>query len=482
MKKSSSPSLMLSLVPVVFLVVLLIVNVKIFGDNATGGANQLALFLSGLVCVLLAKFLQKMEYPALEKEAIRSINLSLQANLILLTVGTLIGVWILAGIVPSMIYYGILLMSPTYFLASACLICCLVSLATGSSWSTGGTMGVALIGIGQTLGIPVEMVAGAVISGSYFGDKLSPLSDTTNLAPAMAGAELFAHIKYMLFTTLPAICTALVIFFFLGLQFSGGEVQQDQIQSVLSALREQFTITPWLFLAPLLVLVLVYFKMSALPAMFLGILAGVFLALVFQGGKSLDSSGGLAAIYQQIITASTDGYVSKSGNSFIDDLLSRGGMSSMLSTVWLIITAMFFGGMMEACGYLQKIASALLQLVSGVSSLVAATLSSCIFLNITASDQYLSIVVAGRMFRNAFEEYGLAPVNLSRSLEDGGTVTSVLVPWNSGGAYFSSVLGVATLSYLPFCFFNLLSPIFSALIAMIGFNILKSPQKSGKAS
>jgi NhaC family Na+:H+ antiporter len=339
-------------------------------------------------------------------------------------------------------------------------------------------MGVALIGIGKTLGIPVEMVAGAVISGSYFGDKLSPLSDTTNLAPAMAGSELFEHIKYMLYTTLPSICTALVIFFFMGLQFSTDSIAPGQIDVVLETLSSQFNINGWLFLAPLLVLFLVYKKVPALPAMFLGILAGVVLALIFQPQAILgQNEGSISFYYKGILKVAADGFSSSSNNPFIDDLLSRGGMSSMLSTVWLIITAMFFGGMMEACGYLQKIAATLLQLVRGTASLVGATLASCIFLNITASDQYLSIVVAGRMFREAYEKFGLAPVNLSRSLEDGGTVTSVLVPWNSGGAYFSSILGVATTSYLPFCFFNLLSPIFSLLVAALGIKILKDPRK-----
>ncbi|MCB9092267.1 MAG: Na+/H+ antiporter NhaC [Halobacteriovoraceae bacterium] len=469
MKKSESEiSIFEAILPVIVLVVLLIVNVKIYKDNATAGPNQMALFLSGFVAMLMGKLLRKLNYYDLELAAIHSIKHSMQANLILLSVGSLIGIWILSGVVPTMIYYGIKIMSPQFFLPTACLICSFVSLATGSSWSTGGTVGIALIGVGQTLGIPLPMVAGAVISGSYFGDKLSPLSDTTNLAPAMAGSNLFDHIRYLLITTIPAITLAVLGFFVLGLQFSSHEVVLDQVNEVMSVIEKAFYISPLMFLAPGLVLFLVYKKLPALPSMLLGTLAGVVLALFFQE-KLLGSNS-----YEVIIKVASDGFVSETGNSFVDSLFSRGGMSSMLNTVWLIMMAMFFGGMMEACGYLETLAMHLLKFVSGVGTLVGATLASCIFLNITASDQYLSIVVAGRMFREAYQKFGLAPVNLSRTLEDGGTVTSVLVPWNSGGAYFSNILGVETLSYLPYCFFNLVTPLVSIFIASFKIGILKA--------
>lgn len=456
-----------ALVPVVILIILLIINVKIFKDDATYGPNQLALFFSGFVACLLGVSLQKVSYKDLENVAISSIKNSLQANLILLLVGSLIGLWILSGVVPTMIYYGIQIISPKFFLPTACILCCFVSLSTGSSWSTGGTVGIALIGIGAALDIPLPMVAGAVISGSYFGDKLSPLSDTTNLAPAMAGANLFEHIRYLLITTVPAITIAIILFTIVGLKYAPTEVDLTKVQGFLETINSQFKITPFLFIAPFFVLFLVYKKIPALPSMFLGAILGGILAMIFQP-HLLDTNS-----YKTIIEVAADGFKSDSGIKEVDKLFSRGGMSSMLNTVWLIITAMFFGGMMEACGYLQKIAGVLLDFVSGTGSLILATVTSCIFLNVTASDQYLAIVVAGRMFRNAFKQRGLAAVNLSRSLEDGGTVTSVLVPWNSGGAYFSGILGVPTLAYLPYCFFNILSPIISVIVGFLGLYIRK---------
>ncbi len=454
-----------ALIPVIVLIALLIINVNVYGDSATSGPNQLALFISGFVACILGVSLRKISYKDLESVAIDSIRNSLQANLILLLVGSLIGLWILSGVVPTMIYYGIQVISPKFFLPTTCLICCFVSLSTGSSWSTGGTVGIALIGIGHTLGIPLPMVAGAVISGAYFGDKLSPLSDTTNLAPAMAGANLFDHIKYMLITTFPAIVIALILFLIVGLKYAPSDINLSNVEEVLSVINSQFKITPFLFIAPIFVLLLVIKKVPALPAMFLGASLGGLLALIFQP-HLLDTNS-----YKKIIKVAADGFSSESGNKFVDSLFSRGGMSGMLSTVWLIITAMFFGGMMEACGYLQKIATTLLQFVVGTGSLILSTVSTCILLNVTASDQYLAIVVAGRMFRTAFEEKGLAAINLSRTLEDGGTVTSVLVPWNSGGAYFSGILGVPTLSYLPYCFFNLLSPCISVIVGFLGIYI-----------
>lgn len=464
-KPNNGPSIFEALFPVIILVILLILNVQVFGDNATAGPNQLALLISGFFVCLMGITIRKISYGDIEDSAINSIKHAMQANLILLCVGSLIGLWILSGVVPTMIYYGIKIINPSFFLPTACIICCFVSLSTGSSWSTGGTVGIALIGVGKALGIPLPMVAGAVISGSYFGDKMSPLSDTTNLAPAMAGTNLFDHIRYMLITTVPAILIAIVLFFIIGLKFNVTNIELEQVQLVLKYLESEFTISPFLFIAPLFVLFMVYKKLPALPSMFLGALAGAILALIFQENLLGENA------YKTITMVAADGFKSATGNDFVDSLLSRGGMSSMLSTVWLIITAMFFGGVMEACGYLQRLAQALLSLVSGTGSLAASAISSCVFLNLTASDQYLSIVVSGRMFRTAFRDYKLHPVNLSRCLEDGGTVTSVLVPWNSGGAYFSSILGVPTIAYLPYCFFNIISPLISIFVSSMKIKI-----------
>jgi len=465
--KNNKISLVESFIPVAFLIFLLVVNVTIFKDEATAGPNQLALFFSGFMAMLVGLIQKRKTYKQMEDITINSITSSLQANLILLTVGMLIALWILSGVVPTMIYYGVQLMSPSFFLPATCLICSFVSLCTGSSWSTGGTVGIAFIAIGQTLGFPLPIVAGAVISGSYFGDKLSPLSDTTNLAPAMAGADLFEHIRYLLITTVPSLLIALILFTIIGSSYGGQNIDLESVDVVLRTIEAQFNVNFFLFIAPALILFLVYKKVPALPSMLLGSLVGVVLAFLFQSQLLGDNA------FKTLVNAGVNGFKSNSGNEFVDSLFSRGGMSSMLNTVWLIIMAMFFGGMMEACGYLQRLASALLNFVTGTGSLILSTILSCIFLNITASDQYLSIVVAGRMFKEAYRKRGLAAVNLSRALEDGGTVTSVLVPWNSGGAYFSGILGVPTLEYLPYCFFNLCSPVVSVIVGFLGLYIKK---------
>jgi NhaC family Na+:H+ antiporter len=470
------PGLLLSFVPIVVLVLVLVLNISIFGDSATLGPNQLALLLAAIVAGIIGIFFLRVPYNLIEQRVIHSIGLSLQANLILLVVGSLVGLWIFSGVVPAMIYYGIELINPAWFLPVSCIVCMMVSLATGSSWSTGGTVGVALIGIGQALNIPVGMVAGAVISGAYFGDKLSPLSDTTNLAPAMAGTDLFTHIRYMLYTTIPSIIIALIAFTILGFFFRAGQTDLVQVREVSELLKSQFNITPWLFLLPLIVFSLVAKKVPALPALIIGCLLGALFVVIFQTElltKFLGPNLNYKGIYSKILEVAHGGFKIESGNKLIDSLISRGGMSSMLNTVWLILMAMVFGGVMEVTGMLEEIASAIMKLVSGTASLITATISSCVVMNVTASDQYLSIVVPGKMFKDSYEKFGLAPENLSRSLEDAGTITSVLVPWNTCGAYFSSILGVSTMAYLPFCFFNYLNPLIAIVIASVGWKIQK---------
>jgi len=468
------PGLALSLSPVLVLIALLVVNILVFKDDATGGANQLALFISGLFASLLGVFVLKIGYKDIEGKIISQITLSLQACLILLVVGSLIGTWILSGIVPAMIYYGLQIINPTVFLPVACIVCAIVSLATGSSWSTTGTIGIALIGIGATLNVPAPMVCGAVISGAYFGDKMSPLSDTTNLAPAMAGTDLFTHIRHMVYTSGPAIILSLIGFTVLGFTIGSGEATIESIATITTIVKQHFNIGVHLFIAPVIVLVLVSKKVSALPALCIGVFAGALTTVIFQQELLATMIGGeltIKSIYKEIVAVAYGGFKISSGNSVIDSLFNRGGMYSMLNTVWLIVMAMFFGGALEATGMLDVLAKSVLRLVSGTGSLIGATLGSCLVLNATASDQYLAIVVPGRMFKNAYDEYGLHPKNLSRSLEDAGTVTSVLIPWNSGGAYHAGILGVATLSYLPFCFFNILSPIISLFLASMNWTI-----------
>lgn len=477
---SKKPSLLLSLTPIIVLIGLIILNINVFKDSAILGANQLALLISALVAAIIGLFFLKVPYEEIEKKIIQSISVSMQANLILLVVGTLIGLWIFSGVVPAMIYYGVKLINPTWFLPVSCLVCCIVSVATGSSWSTGGTVGIALIGIGQALNIPVEMVAGAVISGAYFGDKLSPLSDTTNLAPAMAGTDLFTHVRYMLYTTLPSIVIALIGYTILGFFYRADNVELTQVEVVMEVIRSNFNISPFLFLLPLAVFVMVAKKVPALPALIVGCLIGAVFILIFQQDlltKILGADAGAKAIYQKIIDVSISGFKIETGNKVIDSLLSRGGMAGMLTTVWLIFMSMVFGGVMEATGMLEEIARSILKMVKGAASLITATIASCAIFNLTASDQYLSIVVPGKMFKPSYDKFGLAPENLSRSLEDAGTITSVLVPWNTCGAYFATILGVSTGAYLPFCFFNLVNPIVAIIVANLGWNIrMKTPE------
>lgn len=480
------PGLLLSLVPVAFLIGCLVLNIDLFKDSALLGPNQIALFLSALVAGAIGLFVLRVPYEEIEKKVIHSIGLSMQANLILLVVGMLIGLWIFSGVVPAMIYYGVKIFNPSLFLPLTCIVCAVVSLATGSSWSTGGTVGIALIGIGQALSIPTPMVAGAVISGAYFGDKLSPLSDTTNLAPAMAGTDLFTHVRYMLYTTTPSMILALIGFTILGYFYSGSSSDLSQVNMVLATIESAFNITPFLFILPLLVFFMVAKKVPALPALVVGSLAGALFVIIFQQDllhRMLGESYGLKAIYGKMVEVAHGGFKMESDKELLNTLLTRGGMAGMLNTVWIILMSMIFGGIMEVTGMLEQIGFAILKMVRGTASLIAATISSSLFVNLTAGDQYLSLVLPGRMFKPTYEKLGLAPQNLSRSLEDGGTITSVLVPWNTCGAYFASILGVSTAAYLPFCFFNLINPVMAIVIATIGLRIertLESESSSDK--
>lgn len=467
------PPLLLSLAPLGVLVCVLILNVALFGDGATGGPNQIALLMAALVCAGIGRLVLNIPYTTIERGALHAIGLSMQANLILLAVGGLIGLWILAGIVPTLIYYAILLINPAVFLLVACLSCSLVSLAIGSSWSTMGTLGVALVAAGETLGVPLPMVAGAVVSGAYFGDKLSPLSDTTNLAPAVAGTDLFTHVRHLLHTTIPAYVLALAGFGIAGLFHQGAGTQPEVVQTALDTIRGHFNIGVHTLIAPLAVILMIARRVPALPALLAGMGLGALEAVVFQREFLFDGeSGALSAAYTTLVGTAASGYESSTGNPMIDTLFSKGGMGSMLNTIFLILMAMTFGGVMEATGMLRALVLGILRLVRGTGSLVAATIGTCVLFNISASDQYLSIVVPGRMFRGSYAAYKLAPQNLSRALEDGGTVTSVLVPWNTCGAFAASVLGVSTWAYLPWCFFNLLCPVVGIGLASLGWTMV----------
>ena len=464
-----------ALLPIIFLIALLSFNVYLYGDDSLGGANQLALLLSAAFATIMG-LKSGTSWKSILKGVSNSIASTTPAIIILLLIGSLAGTWLISGIVPTMIYYGLQILNPKIFLVAAAIICAIVSLASGSSWSTIATVGIALLGIGNALDISNGLTAGAIISGAYFGDKMSPLSDTTNLAPAMAGTDLFTHIRYMMYTTIPSFVISLLIFLFIGLSMDNTQ-NSDDITNLLMAIESSFNISPWLFLVPVIVLLLIMKKVPALPALFAGTLLGGIFAIIFQPHLIIELSGidsnFFQASYVSIINAMGSETSINTSNEMINDLLSSGGMYGMLNTIWLIICAMCFGGVMEASGALKKISQSIIQYAESTGSVIATTACTCLFFNVTASDQYLSIVVPGRMYADTFEDKGLAPENLSRTLEDSGTVTSVLVPWNTCGATQSAVLGVATMTYLPFCFFNIISPLMTILYGYLGFKIKK---------
>jgi len=520
------PSLLLALIPILVLIGLLGVNVYLYGEDSSYGPNQIALLLAAAAAAICGLVL-KIPFKHMLKGVESAIGSALTAMLILLLIGSLAGTWMVSGVVPAMIYYGLDLLNPRIFLFASAIICAIVSVATGSSWSTVATVGIALLGIGAALGVSVPLAAGAIISGAYFGDKISPLSDTTNLAAAMAGTDLITHIKYMLWTTVPSFTIALGIYLAIGYSGDGPTVATDTSALKAEVLSHFDTLSPILFLVPAAVLAMVVMKVDAVAALFVGAVLGGVFAIIFQptlvtkisGSEATESyvkrsyeaftnamafetkaidgdqnDADIAALADAKLAAARN----QSGNPDLTaeefeesemvldqkfpelearvaaaKLLKGKGMVGMLNTIWLIITAMCFGGVMEACGFLKRITDPLVEFATTTGSLIATTTGSCLFVNATASDQYLAIVVPGRMFRETFEDRDLAPQNLSRTLEDAGTVTSVLIPWNTCGAAQSGVLGVATLLYAPYCFFNLISPVMTVLVGFLGIGLAR---------
>ncbi len=473
-----------ALLPVIALIIMLMTSVYLFSSDSSSGANQIALILAACVALVIG-VKNGYSWKEMEKGIIDGVGVATPAILILFAVGSLIGTWILSGTVPAMIYYGMRLLNPEYFYAASCVLCALVALSAGSSWTVAGTLGIALTGIAGAIGLSAEITAGAIISGAYFGDKMSPLSDTTNLAPAVAGSDIFSHIRYMAWTTVPSIILALLIFFLLGLNTDTSELNMN-LGASLNLLEERFSPAPVL-LAPLaFVLWLAYKKTPAFPTVILGTLAGAVTAAIFQYETiitSVNDSGmfSFTALVKGIWIAMFDGYTASTGDSVLDDLLSRGGMSSMVTTVWLILSAMAFGGVMEVTGLLTKLLEGVLKMVRGGSGLIIATLSCGIGANIVCGDQYIAILLPGRMLKLEYAKHNLAPVNLSRSLEDSATITSPLVPWNTCGAFMASTLGVATMAYLPFAFFNLICPLISGSYAYFNFKLQPLELKSEMA-
>ncbi len=468
-----------ALIPVIALVGILAYNVLIYGDDALSGSNQFVLLLGAAVAAIVG-FRNKVSYEKMIDEVGNNFKSTTGAILILLFVGALAGTWLISGIIPTLIYGGLKILSPSIFLPATVIICAIISIATGSSWTTSATVGIALIGIGGTIGFPLGMVAGAVLSGAYFGDKMSPLSDTTNLAPAMAGAELFSHIKYMTYTTVPTILITLIIFTIIGLtRETTGTADTAEI---LAAIDASFNINGWLLLVPLTVILLIVKRTKPVVALLAGSLLGGLFAIIFQpdivakiGGSDILT---FESAYKGIMNALTVDTAVETSNATLNDLFTAGGMKGMLGTIWLIMCAMVFGGVMDAIGALARISRALLSMADSVFGLFASTVASCLALNLTASDQYLAIVVPGKMFSKAYEEKGLAPENLSRTLEDAGTVTSVLIPWNTCGAYQAGVLGVSVADYFVYAIFNYISPFMTLLFAAFHIKIKQLADKN----
>ena len=457
METKKQATLVHAIIPIIVLVASLFIGITKLGSDP-----HIPIIIAIIVASGVAIFSLGYKWDEIEKGAIETIQMSMQAILILMIIGTVIGAWILSGTVPTMIYYGLKVLSPGIFLVATSIICAIVSLATGSSWTTAGTVGVALIGVGQGLGIPVEIVAGAIVSGAYFGDKMSPLSDTTNLAPAMAGTTLFEHIKHMFYTTVPSFIIALVLYGIIGAKYAGSALDTANIDVILNGLSSNFNITPLLFLPPIIVIILVVLKVPALPGLIAGTAIGGVFAAIFQGSSLGD-----------IVNAAHYGFEIESGVSMVDELLNRGGLDSMMWTVSLILLAMVFGGIMEKTGMLQAIGNSILKYANNTGSLITATILTSIAVNILAADQYLSIVIPGRMYKDVYDGRGLHPKVLSRTLEDAGTLTSALIPWNTCGAFMHSALLVSPLAFAPYAFLNLINPIIAIIYGFTGFSITK---------
>lgn len=416
----------------------------------------------GTIVAALVAWKHGFKWDDIEEMMYKGIKLALPAVVIIILVGLIIGAWIGGGVVATMIYFGLKIITPSFFLVTICVICMVVSLAIGSSWSTMGTIGVAGMGIGLSMGIPAAMIAGAVISGAYFGDKMSPLSDTTNLAAGLTGTDLFVHIRHMFYTTIPAAVIALVAYGLLGMKYKNSSIDQESIQQTIAVLDQSFVISPWLLLIPLAVIVLVALKVPAIPALVVGILLGFLSQIFIQGGNVASA-----------VSALQSGFVIETGNTMVDELFNRGGLDSMMYTVSMTIVAMTFGGILEFSGMLQSIMNQILKLAKTAFSMVAATILACFTTNATCSEQYISIVVPARMFSKAYTNMGLHSKNLSRALEDGGTLTSVFIPWNTCGVFILGTLGVGAFEYAPYAILNFTVPILSILYAAVGFSIVK---------
>lgn len=470
MKKIPSP--LVSLFPIAFLVGMLFATIRTFGSDALSGGSQVSLLTTTAICIFIGMAFYRIPWKDYEIAITNNIAGVATAIIILLIIGALSGMWMISGVVPTLIYYGIQIIHPDFFLTSTCIICALVSVMTGSSWTTIATIGIALLGIGKAQGFDEGWIAGAIISGAYFGDKISPLSDTTILASSVTDTPLFTHIRYMMITTVPSLIITIIIFTVLGLTYETNDTQQ--ITEFAAALSAKFTITPWLLIVPVVTGILIARKVPSIITLFLStMLAGLF-AFIFQPDLLHEIAGsenlfkGLMMTFYGSTSLHTD-------SSMLTELVATRGMAGMMNTIWLILCAMCFGGAMTASGMLGSITSVFVRFMKNTVSMVASTVCSGLFLNLATADQYISIILTGNMFSNIYEKKGYESRLLSRTTEDSVTVTSVLIPWNTCGMTQATILSVPTLTYLPYCFFNLISPLMSIFIAAIGYKIFRKP-------
>lgn len=470
MKQKKKATILIALIPIVFLVINLVFVLRTGLEEA-----HIPLFMSAIFAALIGMFVLNYTWAELEEGIVEVIKMSMGAIIILMIIGMVVGTWVASGVVPTMIYYGLQILSPSIFLIATLLICSIVSLATGSSWTTAATVGIALMGVGTGLGFSAPMIAGAVISGAYFGDKMSPLSDTTNLAPAVAGANLFDHIKHMVFTTGPSYVIALLVFGILGLQ-GQGSVDTAVVQEFLTVLDSTFSINPLLLLIPVITITAVIMKVPAIPGLFGGALLGG-LGMFLQ--KDAD---GVTYTLKSVYNVMQNGIEYDTASTFVNDLLSRGGMQSMMWTISLILCAMVFGGVMEKTGMLRALATGILSIFKDRGGLILSTVLTAIVMNLIAGDQYLAIVIPGRMYKESYDRMGLHPKNLSRALEDSATLTSPLVPWNTCGAYMIGALGVEPFTYIPYCILNLVNPIISVFYGYSGITMHKLEDATEEAA
>ena len=467
------PSPLLSSVPIIVLVALLFLTIRTFGSDALSGGSQVVLLIATGVTAFIAMAFSHVKWSEIEQAMCNNILGVATAFMILLLIGALSGAWMVSGVVPTLIYYGIQIIHPSFFLASCCVICAVVSVMTGSSWTTIATIGIALMGIGEAQGFSTGWVAGAIISGAYFGDKISPLSDTTVLASSATQTPLFEHIRYMMYTTVPSILISLVIFTIAG--FMHGGAGDNQIEAFTTSLGQTFHISLWLLLVPVVTGILIAKQVPSLITLFISVgLAGIF-ALIFQPHLLYEIAGSYAdgepTLFKGLFMTFYGSTQVETGNASLNDLVATRGMSGMMDTIWLVTCAMCFGGALKAAGMLESLTSIFLRFMKRRVSMVASTVFSGLLLNVVTSDQYISIILTGNMFKDVYREKGYESRLLSRTTEDAVTVTSVLVPWNTCGMTQATILGVPTLVYLPYCFFNLISPLMSITVAAIGYKI-----------